>query len=44
MVDSVSDFRIGERPRRAMYIRMADLAVARREWISGVEFGVVGGV
>lgn len=29
-VDRVRDLRIGERPRSAKYIRVADLAVARR--------------
>ena len=35
LVDFVSDFKIGERPRREKYMRMADFAVAKRSIIFG---------
>jgi hypothetical protein len=35
VVDLVRDFRIGLSANSAQYIRMADLAVARRCWLRG---------
>ena len=44
VVDWVRDFNMGDRPRSAMYIRIADLAVARRECASevGVDIDALG--
>lgn len=41
VVDLVKDFKMGLRASSAQYIRMADLAVARRCWLRGdrVELG-----
>jgi hypothetical protein len=35
LVDLVSDLRMGESPRSTRNMRVADLAVERRDWVRG---------